>query len=339
MTLFICNGLGSSARTRTAGNNAKTSKEISIMKNKLFRFLSLAVIGITTFAAQTVHAASKVHVIATLTDLADFAREIGGDHLDVFSLATGIEDTHGVPMKPSFVPKMNQADLIVLVGFGCEHAFLPALLEASKNPRIQYGRPGYVDCAKGIVPLEVPKSTDHSEGDVHPYGNPHYMLDPVLAKTAIGNIYEALVATAPQYRDDFTRNRDAYVKKLDAKIAEWETALKPLKGTKFVSYHNHWPYFAQRFGMEYFGTIEIKPLVDPTPRHITELVASMKAEHVPIVVREPQYPEKVPARIAQETGAKLLKLPIMPGGVPNTSTYIAEMDYIVREFVTATPKA
>src|ERR1043166_1255982 len=92
MTLFICNGLGSSAPTRTAGNNAKTSKEISIMKNKLFRFLSLAVIGITTFAAQTVHAASKVHVIATLTDLADFAREIGGDHLDVFSLATGIEE-------------------------------------------------------------------------------------------------------------------------------------------------------------------------------------------------------------------------------------------------------
>jgi zinc/manganese transport system substrate-binding protein len=218
---------------------------------------------------------------------------------------------------------------------GCEHAFLPALLEASKNPRIQYGHPGYIDCSVGIVPLEVPLSTDHSEGDVHPYGNPHYILDPVLAKTAVKNIYNALVAFAPQYRDDFTRNRDAYLAKLDAKIAEWSETMKPLKGTKFVSYHNHWPYFAQRFGLEYFGTIELKPLVDPTPRHITELVAGMKVEGVRIVVREPQFPEKVPALIAKETGAKLIKLPIMPKAVPNTDTYIEEMDYIVRTFADA----
>jgi zinc/manganese transport system substrate-binding protein len=97
-----------------------------------------------------------------------------------------------------------------------------------------------------------------------------------------------------------------------------------------VSYHNHWPYFSSRFGFEYFGSIELKPLVDPTPRHIEELVSSMKAEHVSIVIREPQFPEKVPTLIAKKTGAKLVKLPIMPGGVPNTETYIKMMDYIVR---------
>ena len=274
--------------------------------------------------------AAKIRVVTTLTDLADFARNIGGDHVDVFSLATGVEDTHGVPMKPSFVPEMNRADLLVLVGFGCEHAFLPALLEASKNPRIQYGQPGYVDCAVGVVPAEVPKSTDHSAGDVHPYGNPHYILDPVLAKTAIANIYKALVNQAPQYEADFTRNRDAYLAKLDAKIAEWEMDLAPAKGGKFVSYHEHWIYFAKRFGLVYFGTIELKPGIDPTPKHIESLIASMKAEHVAVVAREPQFPEKVPALIARQTGAKLVKLPIMPGGVPNTETYIKMMDYIVR---------
>jgi len=293
------------------------------MKLKLF-FVTF----ITLLCAAQVHAA-KIRVVATLTDLADITRNVGGENVEVFSLATGIEDTHGVPMKPSFVPKMNQADLLVLVGFGCEHAFLPALLEASKNPRIQYGKAGYVDCSAGIAPLEVPKSTDHSEGDVHPYGNPHYMLDPVLAKTAVQNIYNALVAIAPEHEADFTRNRDAYLAKLDAKIAEWQEALKPLKGAKFVSYHEHWPYFAKRFGLEYFGTIELKPGVDPTPHHITELVATMKAEHVPIVVREPQFPEKVPTLIAKQAGATLIKLPIMPGGVPNTDTYIEMMDYIV----------
>src|SRR5882672_11325955 len=210
------------------------------MKNNLIRFLYATVLGVAAFAAQPVHAA-KIRVVTTLTDLADISRNIGGENVEVFSLATGIEDTHGVPMKPSFVPRLNQADLLVLVGFGCEHAFLPALLEASKNPRIQYGHPGYVDCSEGIVPMEVPKSTDHSEGDVHPYGNPHYMLDPVLAKTAVQNIYNAL----------------------DAKITEWQQLAAPLKGAKFVSYHEHWCYFAARFGMDYVGTIELKPGIDP----------------------------------------------------------------------------
>jgi zinc/manganese transport system substrate-binding protein len=307
------------------------------MKSTLFRLLSVATIGAAALIASPAQAA-KIRVVTTLTDLADFSREVGGEHVEVFSLATGVEDTHGVPMKPSFVPVMNRADLMVSVGFGCEHAFLPALLEASKNPRIQYGKPGYVDCSPGIAPLAVPKSTDHSEGDVHPYGNPHYMLDPVLAKTAIQHIYEALVAIAPQYQADFTRNRDAYLAKLDAKIAQWQAEAKGLKGVKFISYHEEWEYFAERFGMKVFDTIELKPGIDPTPRHIEQLITGMKAEHVPIVVREPQFPEKVPALIARQTGATLLKLPIMPGGVPHTDTYIEMMDFIVHTMISAEAK-
>jgi len=302
------------------------------MKTKLY-FLTI----IALLCAAQVHAA-KIRVVATLTDLADLTRNVGGDYVEVRSLATGIEDTHGVPMKPSFVPLLNRADLVVLVGFDCEHAFLPALLEASKNPKVQPGHPGYVDCAKDIRPVDVPKSTDHSEGDVHPYGNPHYTLDPVLMKSAVQTICKALISVAPEHQAEFVKNRDAYLAKLDAKIAGWQAALAPFKGTKFVSYHEHWPYFAERFGLKYFGTIELKPGIDPTAKHIEELVSAMKAEHVPIVVREPQFPEKVPALIAKQTGAKLVKLPIMPGGVPDTDTYIAEMDYIVHAFVEALKK-
>jgi zinc/manganese transport system substrate-binding protein len=304
------------------------------MKTKSLYFLLLILIVGLSAPAQ----AAKIHVVTTLTDLSDFTREIGGDHVDVFSLATGIEDTHGVPMKPSFVPRMNRADMLVLVGFGCEHAFLPALLEASKNPNIQYGKPGYVDASKGIAPMEVPKSTDHSEGDVHPYGNPHYMLDPVLAKMAIQNIYDGLVSISPQDQADFARNRDAYLAKLNAKITQWQEQAKKLKGVEFVSYHEHWPYFANRFGMKYLDTIELKPGIDPTPHHIEDLIREMKADHTQIVVREPQFPEKVPSLIAKETGATLVKLPIMPGGVPNTDTYIKMIDYIINSMLGALPK-
>ena len=305
------------------------------MNSKWFRLLLIIpLVGVFCTWAMPAHAA-KIRIVTTLTDLADFARAVGGDLVEVQSLATGVEDTHGVPMKPSFVPILNRADLVILIGLECEHAFLPALLEASKNPRIQSGKPGYVDCSKGITPRDVPESTDHSAGDVHPYGNPHYMLDPVLAKTAIGNIYNALVVFAPQYQAEFTRNRDAYLAKLNAKIAEWEKEAKPLKGVKFVSYHEHWPYFTARFGMDYFGTIELRPGIDPTPRHIEELTAAMKAQHVPIVVREPQFPEKVPKRIAEQTGATMITLPIMPGGVPHTETYVKMMDYIIHTMVSA----
>src|SRR2546421_12581884 len=111
------------------------------MKTKFFYLISAAIIGIFAIATTPARAA-KVRVVTTLTDLADLTRNVGGDHVDVFSLATGVEDTHGVPLKPSFVPTMNRANLLITVGFGCEHAFLPALVEARKNPHIQYGRPG-----------------------------------------------------------------------------------------------------------------------------------------------------------------------------------------------------
>ncbi|MBF0476953.1 MAG: zinc ABC transporter substrate-binding protein [Deltaproteobacteria bacterium] len=298
--------------------------------------LSLILFFIVLFCISALPAyAAKIRVVTTLTDLADFAREVGGDLVDVHSLATGVEDTHGVPMKPSFVPILNRADLLILIGFDCEHAFLPALLEASKNPRIQPGHAGYIDCSQGIIPLDVPKSTDHSAGDVHPYGNPHYTLDPVLAETAVENIYKTLVDFAPEHKKEFTQNRDIYLAKLNAGITRWEKEMQPFKGMKFVSYHEHWPYFAKRFGLEYFGTIELRPGIDPTPRHIEDLVASMRAQHVAIVVREPQFPEKAPRRIAEQTGATMVTLPIMPGAVPHTETYIKMMDYTIQSFVAA----
>ena len=157
-------------------------------------------------------------------------------------------------------------------------------------------------------PRDVPKSTDHTAGDVHAYGNPHYMLDPVLAKTAVANIYKALVAFAPQYKAEFTQPGclSGQARCQDSRMG---AGSKPLKGVKFVSYHEHWPYFAKRFGMDYFGTIELRPGIDPTPRHIEELITTMRAEHVPIVVREPQFPEKVPRLIAAQTGATMVRCP------------------------------
>jgi ABC-type Zn uptake system ZnuABC Zn-binding protein ZnuA len=280
-------------------------------------------------------AARKIRIVTSIPELAEFAREVGGDLVEAESLATGVEDMHGVPIKPSFVPKLSHADLLIVIGLDSEHAFMPALIEASKNLKIQPDKPGYIDCSVHISPLEVPKNLSRTEGEVHPLGNPHYNLDPVLGKTIVETICEGLTKNFPEHAAAFKAGRDAYLAKLDKKIAEWQELTKPLKGLKFISYHNHWAYFTRRYGLEYLGTIELKHGVEPTARHVTEVIEMVKANQCKIVVREPQFSERVPKQIAQQTGAKLITLFIMSGGMPQTRTYLDMIDYNIRTIVNA----
>jgi len=283
----------------------------------------------------TARAADKMRVVATIPDLADMAKQVGDDFVDVTSLATGVEDIHAVPMKPSFAVTLNHADVVLLVGLEAEHAFLPALLEASRNPKIQRDQPGYVDCSVYVTPLEVPSRIDRSLGDQHPMGNPHINLDPVLGKRMVKAIADGLSRNDPEHASVFKQNAEAYNLKLDAAIAGWEKEAAPLKGKKLVSYHPDLLYFAERFGMVPFGTIELRPGVDPTPSHIADLEEQMKRAHVDVVVREKHYPAGLAETVAQQTGAKLVELPVMVGGVPEAKDYISFIDYNVRTMLKA----
>ena len=266
-------------------------------------------------------------MVTTIPDLADMTRQIGGDQVDVTSIATGVEDIHAVPMKPSFAVTLNRADAVVLLGLEAEHAFLPALLEAARNPKILRDTPGYIDCSIYITPLEVPLRIDRSLGDVHPMGNPHYNVDPVMGKEAARAIADGLSRLRPEHEADFKKNLAAFEAKLDAAIARWEREAAPLRGKKLVSYHPDLIYFAERFGMEPVGTIEIRAGVDPTPGHIADLEERMRREKVDLVVRELHYPAGLAETVAQKTGAKLVELPVMAGGVPEAKDYISFIDY------------
>jgi zinc/manganese transport system substrate-binding protein len=291
-------------------------------------FLSLLLSGGVT-------AADKIKVVATIPDLADFTKQIGGDLVEVSSLATGVEDIHGVPMKPSFAILMNQADAVVLLGLEAEHAFLPALLEAARNPKILRDAPGYIDCSVYVTPLEVPNRIDRALGDQHPMGNPHYNLDPVSMKKAARAIADGLGRNYPEDRMTFQKNLKEYLAKLDAAIAKWEQEAAPLKGKKLVSYHPDMIYFTERFGMEAVGTIELRAGIPPTPGHIVDLEEMMRREKVDIVVRESHYPAGLAETIAQHTGAKLVDLPYMVGAVPEAKDYIALIDYDLRTMLKA----
>jgi zinc/manganese transport system substrate-binding protein len=187
-------------------------------KNLKVFFISLAIVWLQTGSIF----AQQIRVVATWPALADITRQIGKELVNVDSLATGIEDPHGVPMKPSFVPRLNRADVLVLIGLEDEHSWLPALLEVANNPKILLGRSGYIDCSVGVPVLEAPTLVDRSEGDLHPKGNPHYLLDPVRAKIAAQNIATGLSRNYPQHQQVFDKNLKAYIAELDSWIARWE---------------------------------------------------------------------------------------------------------------------
>ena len=295
------------------------------MRASVVSLLTLVTLALahTPFAT----AAEKIRVVTTIPDLADMTRRIAGDLVDVTSLATGVEDIHAVPMKPSFALLLNRADILVLLGLEAEHAFLPGLLEAARNPRVLRDAPGYIDCSVYVTPLEIPTRIDRSLGDQHPMGNPHINLDPVLGKDMARAIADGLTRNYPEHAAVFKKNLDDFTAELDAAIARWQREAAPLKGKKLVSYHPDLLYFAERYGMIPAGTIEIRAGVDPTPGHIAELEETMRRDHVDLVVRERHYPANLAATVAEATGAKLVELPVMVGGVPEAKDYISFIDY------------
>src|SRR3989475_2187285 len=285
------------------------------------------------------HAEEKIYIVTSLPDLADIAARIGGDLVTVESLAKGYEDPHGVPIKPSFVPKLNRAQVLVVMGLEYEHSWIPALLGEARNSKIMKGNVGYIDVSLKVTPKEVPTDLSRAKGELHPAGNPHFNLDPEDGRLIAQAIAEGLTLNFPQHRATFEANSKTFLSQLDAKIREWEAMAKPLKGVKFISYHADFTYFADRFGLDYVGTIEFKPGIEPTAAHLVELMQNMKTGGVKIVLREPHFGEKVPNQIANEVGGLVVKLPIMVGGVPEVKTYFDLIEYNLRTLLKAAEAA
>jgi zinc/manganese transport system substrate-binding protein len=281
---------------------------------------------------------ATLRLIATTPDLANITSQIGGEWVKVESLAKGTEDIHAVPQRPSFVPKLNQADGVVLIGLEAEHAFLPALLEVAQNPRIQRGQKGYIDCSEKITPIEVPTDLSRAQGELHAQGNPHYNTDPRQGAAIAAAITEGLSRLDPAHSDVFHKNQDAFKKALDAKIAEWKTLAGPLQGVKVVSYHPDMEYLAQFAGLKIINTVELKPGIPPTPKHLQEVVTQMKAENVSLIIHEIQYPADTANWIASQTGAKVAHVATMGGAFADSKTYFGMIDHNLHALVDAVKK-
>lgn len=307
------------------------------MKLLAKKFLAVVALAAFPFVAAAPGAAQSIRVITTTPELADITKQIGRELVDVESLTRGVEYMHAVPVKPSFVPKLNRADILVEMGLDLEVSWLPALLEVANNSKIMPGQAAHIDASAGVNVIEVPRTLDRAEGDVHPKGNPHYNLDPFSGRIMARNIAAGLSRNFPQRKGVFEKNLASYLGELEKAITRWQSMAAPLKGVKFVSYHRDWSYFAERFGLQQVGMIELKPGVEPTPNHLVALAQKMQQEKVQLIIYGPQS-DRFPRQLASQTGATVVRLQQIAGGSAETDTYIKFIDYNLRSLLAAVKK-
>src|SRR5436190_2476068 len=289
----------------------------------------LAVLLACSFAfAVPAQAAKKLNVITATADLAALAQEVGGDKIDVESIARGYQDPHFVEAKPSFLLKLRHADLLVVVGLDLEIGWLPPLITQSGNPKIQPSSPGYLDASQFAEILEKPEGpVSRAMGDVHPLGNPHYWLDPDNGRRVAKGTANKLAELDPADAAYFQQRFQDFDKRLTAAEQNWDNQMKAYRGRKVVTYHKSWPNFAKHFGLDVVGYIEPRPGIPPTPGHTIELIQQMKRDNVKIIMVEPYFDLKTPNNIASATGGKVLVMLPSVGGEKEVTDYFKLFDY------------
>jgi len=276
-------------------------------------------------------AQGKLSVVTTTQDLASIAQEVGGDRVTVEAIARGYQDPHFVDAKPSFILKLQKADLLVAVGRELEIGWLPPLIQQSRNAKIQVGAEGYIDASAGARILEIPQGQiTRAMGDVHPAGNPHYWLDPENGKTIAHQLAQAFTRLRPADRVGFEQRLAAFENRVSEAEKRWAAAMAPFKGAKIVTYHRSFPNFADRFGLDIVGYVEPRPGIPPTPQHTLDLIAEMKRLNVKVVLVEPYFDLKTPNSIGQATGAAVLVMPPSVGGVKEITDYVSLFDYDIK---------
>ncbi len=273
-----------------------------------------------------------IHVVTTTQDTRSIAEIIGGNKVDVFSIATGYQNPHFVDPKPSYIIKLSYADLYVTLGLDLESGWSPSLLMSSKNKKIQKGSDGYVDASVGVTLMQVPSSINRAEGDIHIYGNPHYWLDPLNGKIIARNICNGLEKISPENKNFFETNLKKFIEQIDKRMKSWNSAMAGFNGTKVIAYHNEWCYFENRFGLNIVDFLEPKPGIPPTPMQLVKIIKEIKENSIKVIMTSPYFSTSSSNVVSKQTGAKTLVLATSVGAFDSIKTYFDLFDFNINLF-------
>ena len=301
---------------------------MNLVLSRTVCLLTVASIVIASLCSPAIAVAKKLNVMTATTDLASLAQEVGGDKINVESMAKGYQDPHFVEAKPSFLLKLRQADLLVVVGLQLEIGWLPPLITQSGNSRIQVGANGYLDASQFAEILEIPTGVvTRAMGDVHPLGNPHYWLDPDNGRRIARGLAQKLGELDPADNSYFQERLQDFDKRLTAAEQKWDAEMAPYRGRKLVTYHNSFTNFGKHFHLNVIGYVEPRPGIPPTPSHTIDLIGLMKRENCKLVLVEPYFDLKTPNSIGSATGAKVVVYLPSVGGEKQVTNYFELFDY------------
>ncbi len=272
---------------------------------------------------------SKIKIFTTTSNLADIVRIIGGDEVSVESLCKGIQDPHYLEAKPSYTFKLSKADLLVSIGLGLEEGWLPLVIRGSRNPNIREGEKGRLVASRAINLLEIETSSiSRSQGDVHPGGNPHFMLSPQRAIEVAQLIYLKLSDFNSAKKSVFHQRFKNFESKLNKKIKEWKGRIE--KGKNVISYHKTLTYFYNDFGINNVDVLEPKPGIPPSASHILKIISKIKKENVKKIVIENYFDDTIAKRIKKDVSdVQIVVVPVAVGGKDGIIDIFSLYEYLV----------
>lgn len=287
------------------------------MKLKKLMFVTAALVGLISSTAQ-----AKLNVLTTVPDLRTIVAEIGGDKVDVSSIAKGTQDPHYVEAKPSYMSKASRADLVVAVGLELEIGYLPPILQGARNPKVMPGTKGYLEAGQFIEPLELPRGkVTRAEGDVHPLGNPHFMFDPIRAGQVAVGIAERMGELDNSHAKDYMDKAKAFQNRMQQKSKGWAERITKSGVSKVVTYHKTLTYFFDRFHIENSAILEPKPGIPPTASHTLQVIDIIKQKKVPLVMIENFFDPTAANRVKDEVPSiRVASVPVMVDGEPGINT-------------------
>jgi len=281
-------------------------------------------------------AAAPLRVVTTTEGLAALAREVGGDRAKVESLSRGVQDPHFVDANPILAVKLRGADLLVDVGLDLEIGWLPPLVTQSRNAAIQPGGVRRLTAASAVTVLDVPTgAVDRSRGDLHPGGNPHFLTDPRRALQVAQAISLKLTELDPGGAAVYADRTAAFGRRLEADLARWREALRPLAGRKVLTQHRTLSYFLDWTGLVSAGELEPRPGTPPPPAWLASVVTTARRDGVKAILVEGYYDTRSGELVSRLSGARLVTIPGDVGGDPQAKGYLDYVDLLVRRVTEA----
>ncbi|HEX4299968.1 MAG TPA: zinc ABC transporter substrate-binding protein [Gammaproteobacteria bacterium] len=235
--------------------------------------------------------------------------EIGTSHVNVTTATGAFNDPHFIQARPSLISAMRKADLVVCNGADLEVGWLPVLMQQGARDTVQPGQPGYLEGSQYIQLLQVPSRVDRAQGDIHPYGNPHFQTDPRVITAVAPELAQRMAQLDPANAAEYQKRYADFKTRWDAAVVKWTQEAAPLKGMKLIGYHDGWVYMSNWLGIDMVGFLEPKPGIPPSPSHLADLLATIKSQGVAGIIYTPYEDEQAPEWLSQRGGVPVAQIP------------------------------